>query len=160
MSFIMELPDNEGNRILAEALKIIAGATFPMYNGTPQLPVVDSAVKNAILQMQSEAKENKLKLNRYDYVWLMIYFNEKHDEKKFPLFFYSVQSFRDYLVKELQISGIGSVSLMSQYSNYQFGHFPEWTFSDTEDSRERLRRVNIVNRFLSVFVKNIGKVRG
>ena len=56
MSFIMELPDNEGNRILAEALKMIAGATFPMYNGTPQLPVVDSAVKNAILQMQSEAK--------------------------------------------------------------------------------------------------------
>ena len=160
MSFIMELPDNEGNRTLAEALKMIAGATFPMYYGTPQLPFVDSAVKNAILQMQSEAKEKKLKLNRYDYVWLMIYFNEKHDEKKFPLFFYSVQSFRDYLVKELQISGIGSVSLMSQYSNYQFGHFPEWTFSDTEDSRERLRRVNIVNRFLSVFVKNIGKVRG
>ena len=160
MSIIMELPDNEGNRILAEALKMIAGATFPMYNGTPQLPVVDSAVKNAILQMQSEAKENKLKLNRYDYVWLMIYFNEKHDEKKFPLFFYSVQSFRDYLVKELQISGIGSVSLMSQYSNYQFGHFPEWTFSDTEDSRERLRRVNIVNRFLSIIVKNTGKVWG
>ena len=25
MSFIMELPDNEGNRILAEALKMIAG---------------------------------------------------------------------------------------------------------------------------------------
>ena len=159
MSFIMELPDNEGNRILAEALRIIVGATFPMYNVTPQLPFVDSAVKNAILQMQSEAKENKLKLNRYDYVWLMIYFNEKHDEKKFSLFFYSVQSFRDYLVKELQISGIGSVSLMSQYSNYQFGHFPEWTFSDTEDSRERLRRVNIVNRFLSIIVKNIGKDR-
>lgn len=92
MSFIMELPDNEGNRILAEALKMIAGATFPMYNGTPQLPVVDSAVKNAILQMQSEAKEKKLKLNRFDYVWLMKYFNEKHEEKKFPLFFYSVQS--------------------------------------------------------------------
>lgn len=160
MSFIMELPDNEGNRILAEALKIIAGATFPMYKGTPQLPFADSAVKNAILQMQSEAKENKLKLNRYDYVWLMIYFNEKHDEKEFPLYFYSVQSFRDYLVKELQISGIGSVSLMSQYSNYQFGHFPEWTFSDTEDSRERLRRVNIVNRFLSIIVKNTGKVWG
>ena len=160
MSIIMELPDNEGNRILAEALKMIAGATFPMYNGTPQLPVVDSAVKNAILQMQSEAKENKLKLNRYDYVWLMIYFNEKHKEGKSPLFFNSVQSFRDYLVKELQISDVGSVSLMSQYSGCQFGHFPEWTFSDTEDSRERLRRVNIVNRFLSVFVKNIGKVRG
>lgn len=160
MSFIMELPDNEGNRILAEALKILVGATFPMHYGTPQLPFVDSAVKNAILQMQSEAKENKLKLNRYDYVWLMIYFNEKHDEKEFPLCFYSVQSFRDYLVKELQISGIGSVSLMSQYSNYQFGHFPEWTFSDTEDSRERLRRVNIVNRFLSIIVKNTGKVWG
>lgn len=160
MSFIMELPDNEGNRKLAEALKILVGATFPMYNSTPQLPFADSAVKNAILQMQSEAKENKLKLNRYDYVWLMIYFNEKHDEKEFPLCFYSVQSFRDYLVKELQISGIGSVSLMSQYSNYQFGHFPEWTFSDTEDSRERLRRVNIVNRFLSIIVKNTGKVWG
>ena len=160
MSFIMELPDNEGNRILTEALKILVGATFPMYNSTPQLPFADSAVKNAILQMQSEAKENKLKLNRYDYVWLMIYFNEKHDEKEFPLCFYSVQSFRDYLVKELQISGIGSVSLMSQYSNYQFGHFPEWTFSDTEDSRERLRRVNIVNRFLSIIVKNTGKVWG
>ena len=160
MSFIMELPDNEGNRKLAEALEILVGATFSMYNGTPQLPFADSAVKNAILQMQSEAKENKLKLNRYDYVWLMIYFNEKHDEKEFPLYFYSVQSFRDYLVKELQISGIGSVSLMSQYSNYQFGHFPEWTFSDTEDSRERLRRVNIVNRFLSIIVKNTGKVWG
>ena len=160
MSIIMELPDNEGNRILAEALKMIAGATFPMYNGTPQLPVVDSAVKNAILQMQSEAKEKKLKLNRYDYVWLMIYFNEKHKEGKSPLFFNSVQSFRDYLVKELQISDVGSVSLMSQYSGCQFGHFPEWTFSDTEDSRERLRRVNIVNRFLSIIVKNTGKVWG
>ena len=160
MSIIMELPDNEGNRILAEALKMIAGATFPMYNGTPQLPFVDSAVKNAILQMQSEAKENKFKLNRYDYVWLMIYFNEKHKEGKSPLFFNSVQSFRDYLVKELQISDVGSVSLMSQYSGCQFGHFPEWTFSDTEDSRERLRRVNIVNRFLSIIVKNTGKVWG
>ena len=160
MSIIIELPDNEVYRTLAEALEMIVGATFPMYNVTPQLPFVDSAVKNAILQMQSEAKENKLKLNRYDYVWLMIYFNEKHDEKQFPLFFYSVQSFRDYLVKELQISGIGSVSLMSQYSNYQFGHFPEWTFTDKEDSRERLRRVNIVNRFLSIIVKNTGKVWG
>ena len=160
MSIIMELPDNEGNRELAEALTKIARASYVVYDDTLQLPSVDVAVKNAILQMQSEAKENKLKLNRYDYVWLMIYFNEKHDEKKFPLFFYSVQSFRDYLVKELQISGIGSVSLMSQYSNYQFGHFPEWTFSDTEDSRERLRRVNIVNRFLSIIVKNTGKVWG
>ena len=160
MSIIMELPDNEGNRELAEALTKIARASYVVYDDTLQLPSVDVAVKNAILQMQSEAKENKLKLNRYDYVWLMIYFNEKHDEKKFPLFFYSVQSFRDYLVKELQISGIGSVSLMSQYSNYQFGRFPEWTFSDTEDSRERLRRVNIVNRFLSIIVKNTGKVWG
>lgn len=160
MSIIMELPDNEGNRILAEALKMIAGATFPMYNGTPQLPAVDSAVKNAILQMQSEAKENKLKLYRYDYVWLMKYFNEKHEEKKSPLFFDSVQNFRDYLVKELQISGIGSVSLMSQYGNYQFGRFPEWTFTDKGDDYVRLRRVNIVNRFLSIIVKNTGKYWG
>ena len=160
MSIIMELPDNEGNRTLAEALKMIAGATFPMYYGTPQLPFVDSAVKNAILQMQSEAKEKKLKLHRFDYVWLMKYFNEVHKKKKYPLFFYSVQSFRDYLVKELQISGIGSVSLLSQYGNYQSGRFPEWTFSDTDDSGERLRRVNIVNRFLSIIVKNTGKVWG
>lgn len=160
MSIIMELPDNEGNRELAEALTKIARASYVVYDDTLQLPSVDVAVKNAILQMQSEAKENKFKLNRYDYVWLMIYFNEKHKEGKSPLFFNSVQSFRDYLVKELQISDVGSVSLMSQYSGCQFGHFPEWTFSDTEDSRERLRRVNIVNRFLSIIVKNTGKVWG
>ena len=160
MSIIMELPDNEGNRELAEALTKIARASYVVYDDTLQLPSVDVAVKNAILQMQSEAKENKLKLNRYDYIWVMKYFNEKHKEGKSPLFFNSVQSFRDYLVKELQISDVGSVSLMSQYSGCQFGHFPEWTFSDTEDSRERLRRVNIVNRFLSIIVKNTGKVWG
>lgn len=158
MSIIMELPDNEGNRELAEALTKIARASYVVYDDTLQLPSVDVAVKNAILQMQSEAKENKLKLNRYDYIWVMKYFNEKHKEGKSPLFFNSVQSFRDYLVKELQISDVGSVSLMSQYSGCQFGHFPEWTFSDTKDSRERLRRVNIVNRFLSIIVKNTGKV--
>jgi hypothetical protein len=157
MSIIMELPDKEGVRELAEALTKIAEASYVVYDDTLQLPSVDSAVKNAILQMQREAKENKLKLNRYDYVWLMIYFKEKHDSGKFPLFFESVQNFRDYLVKELGISGIGSVSLMSQYGNYQFGRFPEWTFTDKGDDYERLRRVNIVNRFLSIFVKNIGK---
>ena len=45
------------------------------------------------------------------------------------------------------------VSTLSLYYSYGEGRFPEWTFTDTKDATERLRRVNLVRRFAAVFVR-------
>ena len=64
-----------------------------------------------------------------------------------------MKSYRDYLTVYLGSVGVVGVSTLSQYYSYGEGRFPEWTFIDTKDATERLRRVNVVRRFAAVFVR-------
>ena len=162
MSIIVELPDTELNRKLSEPLATVLGGRYVVCDDTLPLPLVDTVMRDTILQMQSEQKVNSLKMNKFDYVWLMKYINEEPKGIPLPGLFYSVRTFRDYLVELLEINGIGSASLMAQYGKCQQGRFPEWTFTDIDDEYERLRRVNIVRRCVAIsckeYRKNVGKL--
>ena len=99
-------------------------------DATLQLPSVDVRVQNA---MNCLIHDNIIK-HKYDHAWIM------------------------HLIDEgglKGINGVASVSTLNQYYNTVSGCFPNWTFSDTKDNDERLRRVNIGNRFRVAFVKGI-----
>ena len=68
--------------------------------------------------------------------------------------FESVNSYRGYM-EELGIDGVAGVSTLSKYYNTVDGKFPNWTFSDTNDNYERLRRINVARCFLAAFIKGI-----
>ena len=119
--------------------------------GQPEtdLPLtVAERIKHALDCLENE----HLMVHKYDYAWIMRYINEHH-LKELNLFFFSVNSFRDYLLVQMDQKRVASKSTLSEYSNYVNGRFPDWTFSDTNDSSECTRRTNIVRRFTAVFVK-------
>ena len=141
------LPDTEVGRAMAHALLLDGLAEAVESDNSPQLADVDKRMKHALDCLKKEG----LLIHKYDYVWIMRYLNEEHI-KDSGLFYISVNSYREYITKYMdhQVAGL---STLSQYYNYIEGRFPEWTFSDTKDSTERLRRVNVAKRFSALFVK-------
>jgi hypothetical protein len=127
-------------------------------DGMPPLPLADLAMRNAILQLQSDARKREFTLHKYDYIWLMKYINEEPKGITLPGIFTAIETFRDYLANQLGINGIGSISLLYNYSKFQFGKFPEWTFTDTKDAGIRLQRVNIVRRFIHIYRQEYYKI--
>lgn len=117
-------------------------------DATLQLPSVDARVQNA---MNCLIHDNIIK-HKYDHAWIMHLIDEGGIKGIEP--FYSEKSYINYM-HELGINGVASVSTLNQYYNTVSGCFPDWTFSDTNDNDERLRRVNIGNRFRVAFVKGI-----
>lgn len=115
---------------------------------SPQLASVDEQVKHALVCL----KRDGAIVHGYDYVWIMRYINEVH-LKKSGLFFSSVNSYREYVKIYFGIDDIASLSTLSHYYSSGKGRFPEWTFTDTNDATERLRRVNVARRFASAFSK-------
>ena len=83
----------------------------------------------------------------------MRYLNEEHI-KDTGLFFYSVNSYREYVTTYMGHQQVAGVSTLSQYYSYGEGRYPDWTFSDTKDATERLRRVNVVQRFIVLFAND------
>lgn len=140
------LPDNEAGESLAHALQQNGCAEIVESDGSLQLASVDERMKHALNCLQRE----KLLVHKYDYIWIMRYINEEHI-KGMGLFFYSVNSYRDYVITYMDHHQVAGISTLSLYYGYGEGRYPEWTFSDTKDATERLRRVNIVQRFIVLF---------
>ena len=144
----LRLPETEAGKAMAEALQLNGWAEVVESDSSLQLASVDERMKHTLQCLEQE----KTLVHGYDYVWIMRYINEEHI-KATGLFFCSVKSYRDYLTIYLGSVGVVGVSTLSQYYSYGEGRFPEWTFTDTKDATERLRRVNVVRRFAAVFVR-------
>lgn len=133
---------------MAHALQLQGIADVVEDDNQPQLASVDERMKHALERLEQE----KTLVHGYDYVWIMRYINEEHI-KSTGLFFCSVRSYRDYITTYMVNSNVAGVSTLSQYYSCGEGRFPEWTFTDTKDSAERLRRVNVARRFAAIFIK-------
>ena len=140
------LPDNEAGRSLAHALQQNGCAQIVESDSSLQLASVDERMKHALDCLE---RENIL-VHKYDYIWIMRYINEEHI-KDTGLFFYSVNSYREYVTTYLYHHQIAGISTLSLYYSYGEGRYPDWTFSDTKDATERLRRVNVARRFVKIF---------
>lgn len=141
------LPDNEAGRSLALALQQNGCATVVESDSSLQLASVDERMKHALDCLERE----DLLVHKYDYVWIMRYLNEEHI-KGTGLFFYSVNSYRKYVTTYMDHQQIAGISTLSLYYGYGEGNYPDWTFTDTQDATERLRRVNVVRRFIVLFL--------
>ena len=141
------MPDNEAGRSLAHALQANGGAEIVESDSSLQLASVDERMRHALDCLQQE----NLLVHKYDYIWIMRYINEEHI-KGISLFFYSVNSYRDYVTTYMGHHQVAGISTLSLYYGYGDGRYPDWTFSDTKDATERLRRVNIVQRFVVLFI--------
>ena len=132
---------------MALALQLGGLALVAENDSSLQLASVDERMKNALDCMEKEG----LMVHKYDYVWIMRYINEEHI-KDTGLFFCSVNSYHDYIAAYMchQVAGL---STLSHYYCCGEGRFPEWTFTDTKDATERLRRVNIARRFSVLFLR-------
>jgi hypothetical protein len=117
-------------------------------DATLQLPSVDARVQNAMYCLINDG----IIKHKYDHAWIMHLIDEGGIKEIEP--FYSEKSYINYM-HELGINGVPGVSTLNQYYNTVSGCFPDWTFSDTKDNDERLRRVNIGNRFRVAFVKGL-----
>lgn len=142
------LPDDEAGRAMALALKVAGLAQEAESDSSLQLASVDKRMKHALDRLKQEG----LLIHGYDYIWIMRYINEEHI-KNTGLFWVSVQSYRDYLITYMNHNQVVGVSTLSRYDKCCKGRFPEWTFTDTKDSIKRLRRVNLVKRFIAIFIK-------
>lgn len=99
------------------------------------------------LEAISELREDKAFRTKGDYGYIMLAVN---DEAIKGLFFYSPLEFVNYL-KELGLDQLPVISTLYNTSNKVSGRYPNWEFTDHPDSKEKLRRNNIVVRFLSAF---------
>jgi hypothetical protein len=96
--------------------------------------------------------EEGLLVNRYDFAWL--YAAIQYELLKGIKAFYSVESFRQYLI----IIGIKNIpsnsSITGKYSCLQC-KYPNWKFTDKRGrcTTEEQRRINVVKRFLSLYYK-------
>ena len=133
---------------MQELMQSVMGVIQTGQPETDLSPTVEERMKHALNCLEKE----HLLVHKYDHAWIMRYINEHH-LKELNLFFISVNSYRDYLLAQMDQKRVASKSTLSEYSNYVSGRFPDWTFSDTNDSTECMRRTNIVRRFAAVFVK-------
>ena len=99
-------------------------------------------VRHAIIQLRAE----KLLLRKYDYAWLMVAMNSLDDMPTFG----SAQSYLNYLKDDLQLGDLPSESTISKKMNLALGTIFNWTFCDTVDKHEMIRRNNIVKRFFNL----------
>lgn len=95
----------------------------------------------------SELRQDKAFRTKGDYGYIMQAVN---DGVVKGLFFYSPLEYLNYL-KELGFGQLPSLPTIYNNINKVTGRYPEWEFTDHPDNKEKLRRKNIVVRFLSAF---------
>jgi hypothetical protein len=102
--------------------------------------------------IRSVESEKGLLVNRYDYAWL--YAAIQLDLLKGIEAFYSVESFRQYLIK-IGIKNIPSNSTITGKYGCLQCKYPDWKFTDKRGryTNEEQRRINVVKRFLSLYYK-------
>lgn len=104
-------------------------------------------IDKCFLEAISELRKDKTFRTKGDYGYVMLAVN---DEAIKGLFFYSPSDFIKYL-KELGLDQLPGLSTLYDTSNKVSGRYPDWEFTDHPDSKEKLRRNNIVVRFVSAF---------
>ena len=147
MTIILDPTDPEWKKRIAYSYEEGEIAKVVECDTTLQLPSVDTRVQYA---MNSLNQDNVIK-KKYDHAWIMHLIDEGRIKELPP--FYSENSYRRYM-QELDVEGVASVSTLNQYYNTVSGSFPNWTFSDTADNYERLRRVNVARYFYAAFNKS------
>lgn len=95
-------------------------------------------------------RQNKTIRYLYDYTWIMVAICD--GAVKGMGGFRSPQKFMDYL-SSLGVRRIPSRTTLSTFNNNVFGTYPDWEFTDTEDSQEILRRKNVVRQLISALNK-------
>ena len=108
--------------------------------------VVDLCVARAIRELQ---RRNVLLLSS-DHTFIMLLSNQGLVDKR--LFFNSPLDYIKYL-KGLGIDNIPGKSRLYLMMGNTRKQYPEWEFSDCQDTGERLRRNNVARQFLSAFLK-------
>lgn len=106
----------------------------------------DERVRQAMMKVNEEG----LLKHKSEWALLMIAMNQTD---KMP-HFATPQSFVDYLRETLHMKDIPSESTISKMMGKTRGMFPTWSFSDTSDTLQVTRRVNIAKRFISAYRKN------
>ena len=147
MTIILDPTDPEWKKRIAYSYEEGEIAKVVECDTTLQLPSVDARVQYA---MNSLNQDNVIK-KKYDHAWIMHLIDEGMIKELQP--FYSENSYRRYM-QELGVEGVAGVSTLNQYYNTISGSFPNWTFSDTADNYERLRRVNVAMCFCAAFKKS------
>ena len=147
MTIILDPTDPEWKKRIAYSYEEGEIAKVVECDTTLQLPSVDARVQYA---MNSLNQDNVIK-KKYDHAWIMHLIDEGMIKELQP--FYSENSYRRYM-QELGVEGVAGVSTLNQYYNTISGSFPNWTFSDTADNYERLRRVNVARCFCAAFKKS------
>lgn len=146
MTIILDPTDPEWKKRIAYSYEEGNIAKVVEGDATLQLPSVDARVQYA---MNCLNQENVIR-KKYDHAWIMRLIDEGEIKEISP--FYSENCYRGYM-HELGIEGVAGVSTLNQYYNTVSGKFPNWTFSDTTNNYERIRRVNVARRFYAAFMK-------
>ena len=99
-------------------------------------------IRDAILQLRAE----NLLRRKFDYAWLKVAMDSSTDMPSFE----SAQRYLDYLHDVLQLDDLPCESSISKMMDVARGQLFHWTFKDTTDSSEIIRRNNIVKRFFNL----------
>ena len=94
-----------------------------------------------------EIRRDRVLRTRGDYAYIMLALN---DHVVDGFYFYSPLDFLDYML-QLGIDCLPGKSIIYDTVKKVGKHYPNWSFSDKPDMNERLRRNNIVVRFVSAF---------
>ena len=99
-------------------------------------------IREAILQL----REERLLRRKFDYAWLKVAMDSTDDLPSFE----SAQRYLDYMRDELQLDDLPCESSISKMMDTARGQLFNWTFSDSCDAQETIRRNNIVKRFFNL----------
>ena len=95
-------------------------------------------------------KENGAIRYGYDYTWIMVGIGDGAVEGLGA--FRSPQRFMDYQ-EGLGVEKVPSRTSLSTWYGRVLGRYPDWTFTDTGDPQEILRRKNVVKQLVSALNK-------
>ena len=99
-------------------------------------------IREAILQLRAE----RLLRRKFDYAWLKVAMDSTADLPSFE----SAQRYLNYLSDELGLDDLPCESSISKMMDTARGQLFNWTFSDSCDAQETIRRNNIVKRFFNL----------
>ena len=105
--------------------------------------IIDQCFHEALLEM----RRDRVLRTRGDYTYIMLAVNDRVVD---GLYFYSPLDYLEYM-SQLGIDNLPGKSIIYDTAKKVGKHYPNWSFSDKPDMNERLRRNNIVVRFVSAF---------
>ena len=120
------------------------GATQDDAEAEPS-PLTD--VQRRIRRAMETLRSEEVLRHAYDYAWVMLVMNQTED---LPTFDHAA-SFLQYLRLLGLDEGLTSTDTIIKKVSQTRQAFPHWTFRDTTDATEALRRNNVARRFLHCF---------